>query len=314
MTIILIWIYGFALVSPTTFGLYGTFGWDPTLGKCDFCLHSSDGKCDLIEASETMIHPRKIFLTIAFIVPLIMIVMSYFTIWRTAIKSSSSLKLNSILETRKQLQSRDMKMTWTLFGMCFCYIVFVAPIVLCTLLEVQGEGWRGNVNLVCFIVYWLQYTTNFVIYAARSEQYRKAYIQYIKTTVPWLFEWKGSSKRRPRIFIINSGLRRTRSSPTLTVSKDKSSIKLDVKVEYSLDLRFESILHSYNVTKSSPKIIILPGNLNPCQNRKTRFYEVEEDEFSSEGQVETSGIDKEFRSEYLPSFQIQYTNQRRNSF
>ena len=32
MTIILIWIYGFALVSPTTFGLYGTFGWDPTLG------------------------------------------------------------------------------------------------------------------------------------------------------------------------------------------------------------------------------------------------------------------------------------------
>ena len=33
------------------------------------------------------------------------------------------------------------------------------------------------------------------------------------------------------------GLRRTRSSPTLTVSKDKSSIKLDVKVEYSLDLR-----------------------------------------------------------------------------
>ena len=118
-----------------------------------------------------------------------------------------------------------MKMTWTLFGMCFCYIVFVAPIVLCTLLEVQGEGWRGNVNLVCFIVYWLQvmimnhynskaalillllfqYTTNFVIYAARSEQYRKAYIQYIKTTVPWLFEWKGSSKRRPRIFIINSG-------------------------------------------------------------------------------------------------------------
>ena len=45
-------------------------------------------------------------------------------------------------------------------------------------------------------------------------------------------------------------LRRTRSSPTLTVSKDKSSIKLDVKVEYSLDLRLvlSDLIASFKMT------------------------------------------------------------------
>ena len=33
-------------------------------------------------------------------------------------------------------------------------------------------GPRPNLNLYCFILYWFQYCLNFVIYAARSEQYR----------------------------------------------------------------------------------------------------------------------------------------------
>ena len=31
---------------------------------------------------------------------------------------------------------------------------------------------RPDLNLYCFILYWFQYCLNFVIYAARSEQYR----------------------------------------------------------------------------------------------------------------------------------------------
>ena len=52
------------------------------------------------------------------------------------------------------------------------------------------------------------------------------------------------------------GLRRTRSSPTLTVSKDKSSIKLDVKVEYSLDLRLvlSDFIASFKMTSLLQRI------------------------------------------------------------
>ena len=83
-------------------------------------------------------------------------------------------------------------------------------------------------------LYFLQYTTNFVIYAARSEQYRRAYIQYLKTTLPWLFKISSGSSRsggrrqRPNIFIINS----VQSAPQLTSPSKgtKGSIKVDLKV------------------------------------------------------------------------------------
>ena len=83
-------------------------------------------------------------------------------------------------------------------------------------------------------LYFLQYTTNFVIYAARSEQYRRAYIQYLKTTLPWLFKISsvssrsGGRRQRPNIFIINS----VQSAPQLTSPSKgtKGSIKVDLKV------------------------------------------------------------------------------------
>ena len=73
-----------------------------------------------------------------------------------------------------------------------------------------------------------------MIYAARSEQYRRAYIQYLKTTLPWLFKISSGSSRsggrrqRPNIFIINS----VQSAPQLTSPSKgtKGSIKLDLKV------------------------------------------------------------------------------------
>ena len=45
----------------------------------------------------------------------------------------------SLAQTRKQLSSRDMRTTWTLCLLCFCYIIFVGPIVLCTLTGVRGQ-------------------------------------------------------------------------------------------------------------------------------------------------------------------------------
>ena len=44
-----------------------------------------------------------------------------------------------------------MKMTWTLFVMSFCYIVFVGPIFLVSVLDITHEA-----NLFCFILYWFQ--------------------------------------------------------------------------------------------------------------------------------------------------------------
>ena len=55
-----------------------------------------------------------------------------------------------------------MKMTWTLFGMSFCYFVFVGPIFCCAILEI-----KGTVNLGCFILYWFQ------VYKVKKDLYFK---------------------------------------------------------------------------------------------------------------------------------------------
>ena len=99
----------------------------------------------------------------------------------------------SISQTRRQLSNRDMRTTWTLCLLCCCYIIFVGPIVLSTLTGVQGQ-----LNLLCFILYWFQYSTNFIIYAAKSEQYRRAYRLYLRTCLPWLLPMRRDSQ----VFVI----------------------------------------------------------------------------------------------------------------
>ena len=84
MVVVCVWVYAIILVLPTSLKMYGKFGYDPHLGKCDFIVTEPD-----------KIHPRVMFLSIGFIIPMIMIIVSYSTIWRTTVKSSSFLKLNS---------------------------------------------------------------------------------------------------------------------------------------------------------------------------------------------------------------------------
>ena len=76
-----------------------------------------------------------------------------------------------------KLDSRDHHMTWTILLLCFCYAIFSFPISILNMLGLEAD-WR-KVQLCLFCVYWLQYTINFVVYALRSKQYRRAYWDYL---------------------------------------------------------------------------------------------------------------------------------------
>ena len=66
----------------------------------------------------------------------------------------------------------------TLFMICFCYFLFVMPIALVNIID--DTHISTQLHLALFCVYWLQYSLNFFIYAARSEQYRKAYWYFLR--------------------------------------------------------------------------------------------------------------------------------------
>ena len=125
--------------------------------------------------------------------------------------------------------------------------------------------------------YVLQYIINFIIYAGRSEQYRKAYVQYIRATFPWLFDLKNTRRERT-IFILSPEVKKCSRA---SVNLEANSIKLDMKLDCTLDLdfRMENILqnlhplHSHSrCSHSQPKvakIIKLPvGQNNGRKNKK----------------------------------------------
>ena len=84
--------------------------------------------------------------------------------------------------TKKVLSQKEARTTWTLALVCFCYFLFVMPITIVNILH--DFGVHGILDSYCYLfafcVYWLQYSLNFFIYAARSEQYRRAYLFFLK--------------------------------------------------------------------------------------------------------------------------------------
>ena len=77
-----IWFYAFLMVFPTITGDFGKFGYNERLQKCDYMDDEDDIDEDL----------RRLFYSIEFGLPFILIVVSYFGIWRKTTKLASFLK------------------------------------------------------------------------------------------------------------------------------------------------------------------------------------------------------------------------------
>ncbi len=69
------------------------------------------------------------------------------------------------------------KLTWTLLLVCACFFACVTPVVTCYMVDSSSE--HGGLLLGLHCLYWLQYSLNFFVYAARSEQFRRAYGDFL---------------------------------------------------------------------------------------------------------------------------------------
>ena len=83
MMVLGIWVYALMMVIPTITEKYGSFGYAADLGKCDYIISKDD------------VDPRMLFYTLGFGIPFILIVGSYFAIWRKTTRSFSFRKRNS---------------------------------------------------------------------------------------------------------------------------------------------------------------------------------------------------------------------------
>ena len=63
-------------------------------------------------------------------------------------------------------------MTAAIVSLCAAFVAFVMPISLASIFDPNVT--QPYLYLIAFLLYWNQYSVNFVIYSARSDTYRTA--------------------------------------------------------------------------------------------------------------------------------------------
>ena len=61
-----------------------------------------------------------------------------------------------------------------------CYFLFMTPLITMHFIHIFDISFDDNLYLAAACIYLLQYSLNFVIYAARNDQYRQAYMLYLR--------------------------------------------------------------------------------------------------------------------------------------
>ena len=130
---------------------------------------------------ENSINPGMYSYLVGVALPCLMSFISYSYIGWFFFTSYKHLK-NKQMETEIELKS-----TWALLFVVLMYVFVIILLYISNfIIQMQIPGVNPNtVRVIGVSIYYLQYSTNFCIYAARSTQYRKAYMHYFKS-------WKDS--------------------------------------------------------------------------------------------------------------------------
>ena len=114
--------------------------------------------------------------------PTFIMVISYGIIWCFIWTNGQYLKQIGHDDLKKVISKREIQTTRTLFMVCLCYLLCVGPLSLSDTGQMTDK--YPIIDLILRIPYYLQYSLNFFIYAAKSEQYRQAYSYFIRAHFP----------------------------------------------------------------------------------------------------------------------------------
>lgn len=149
-------------------------GWDCVTGMCGLMPLCNQTKCnedEIVVLSQTT-GPY----VIAFYSPMFLSSsFSYFIIWKKV--RSATVELIRMGNTNIDLHEREVKMTKTILLLVLTNLICTVPPILLLYTEL-GLYIPRNVAYLINIVYNTQYAFNLFIYAVKSDQYRKAYLDY----------------------------------------------------------------------------------------------------------------------------------------
>ncbi|XP_020295051.1 protein trapped in endoderm-1-like [Pseudomyrmex gracilis] len=167
--LIAIWTGSFLMLLPPLLGIWGTLGLDPATFSCTILKKNGSS-------------PKKFLFVVGFIVPCVVISVSYICIYWRVRRSRKNLKSHA--PERQQsggFQRReDFRVTKLMLIIFLCFLISFMPLMLMNVIDDKMK--IPILHVVASILSWASAVINPFIYAGTNKLYREAYKQILCAT------------------------------------------------------------------------------------------------------------------------------------
>ncbi|XP_071056214.1 G-protein coupled receptor moody-like isoform X2 [Onthophagus taurus] len=151
-----IWCFSYGIMIPTLAGKWGKFALDENLGTCSIVVDNNGNS------------PKTALFVVAFIIPCIIILVSYGRIYWVVRKSSKRVQQHTSGTKRS-----EMNITKMVLAIFFCFVVCYLPLTLVKVFDKTVSN--PPFHVVAYLLLYLSACINPVIYVTMNKQYRRAY-------------------------------------------------------------------------------------------------------------------------------------------
>ncbi|XP_034940177.1 protein trapped in endoderm-1 [Chelonus insularis] len=163
--LVVIWVFSFSLLLPPLTGIWGTLGLEAKTFSCT--ILPKDGKS-----------PKKMLFVIGFIIPCVVIIVSYLCIYWKVRKSRKNLEAHMGMRKNIGFQRReDSRVTKLMLTIFLCFLLCFLPLMLVNVIDDKVNV--PILHVVASILAWASSVINPFIYAGTNKLYREAYRQVL---------------------------------------------------------------------------------------------------------------------------------------
>ncbi|XP_066582083.1 protein trapped in endoderm-1-like isoform X2 [Prorops nasuta] len=167
LMLIAIWTLSFSLMIPPLLSVWGTLGLDPATFSCTILKKNGSS-------------PKKLLFVLAFIVPCVVISVSYLCIYWKVRKSRKNLEAHAGPSKRKTAgfqRREDSRVTRLMLTIFLCFLLCFMPLMLANVLDDKIR--IPIIHVIASILAWASAVINPFIYAGTNKLYREAYRQVL---------------------------------------------------------------------------------------------------------------------------------------
>lgn len=176
LQLILVWAIAFFMMLPPLLGIWGQCGLDEGTFSCT--ILEKDGKSI-----------KKFLFLIGFLIPCLVIIVSYSCIYWTVKRQKQKLKAHRCLKTKESAitahrQREDNRLTMMMLTIFICFIICFLPLMLVNVIDSHNTS-HPWLHIFASVMAWASCVINPFIYAASNRNYRVAYYKVLSSLKFW---------------------------------------------------------------------------------------------------------------------------------